>query len=741
MTLAPDATDVSLWAHPNAAASGVHALIIGISDYPHLLGGSGAQAAVTGGMGQLEVSARTAARVFDWLNRRGHVGGAPVASCRLLLAPRPGQDKTDVDALTLGHYDDALFTSIRDAAEAWEDALTKGGQSGAPNVAFFFFSGHGVEHLASPALLAQDVLNPSTNRGARAAVSFDSVWRAVKTYGIDRAFFFVDACRNAPDIVRTLNLVGEELLQPAHYSTRAADALLWLQATRAGEFAYQPPVGDASIFGRALLEGLEGLPPDHTPYDRTSVPWRLVFEGLESHVQQRVLDLLREHSTTLIQPVEPGGYPYKPKTLVAEKAPQVPAVLPRSVQPSPPPQPAASPHTGAVPPRLPGDLSLAGVVDAPTFDLLTRRSDSILKTFDNVSRDKLYGGPFIFEISGAVSEADLLDGRALSDFNVMHRVFDSESMTHPWIDSLVLLDADTHAPAPRDALHLVGARAERGENALTAWIDVHVAPARGKALWIQVGGDESLRAHAVVVPRDLNFPMPVRLDVSFQRNANPKEWRWAIDSFTARIAPPNDMPVEAEEVWRPMWDIQRLNNLVNLGSAVRAAADFNVLEQTLRVKEESPVAAALAAALLLRAGALDQLHEWPRNLAKRYSWLPDGAALWAETLLQRVELGTLESSLINEARASFEELASRGPPLLSPVLVLAARRLSFWKQQRKERHLNLACEKIEKAAQYWVPGGMFVAFSGDVAELSPAAQLGRKAPVQTAAARSRRMAG
>ena len=61
-----------------------------------------------------------------------------------------------------------------------------------------------------------------------------------------------------------------------------------------GEFAYQSPVGHASLFGRALLEGLEGLPPDHVPYDRASVPWRLLFQGLEGHVQQRVAELLRD---------------------------------------------------------------------------------------------------------------------------------------------------------------------------------------------------------------------------------------------------------------------------------------------------------------------------------------------------------------------------------------------------------------------------------------------------------------
>src|SRR3954462_11143541 len=96
-----------LWLHPDNITIGAHALVIGISDYPHLDGTSD-----VGGLTKLEVSAPPAAKVFDWLRRRGSIAGAPLASCRLLLAPVPGE-KTEGDILTGGWYADCTFATLR----------------------------------------------------------------------------------------------------------------------------------------------------------------------------------------------------------------------------------------------------------------------------------------------------------------------------------------------------------------------------------------------------------------------------------------------------------------------------------------------------------------------------------------------------------------------------------------------------------------------------------------------------
>ena len=303
MPLNPASADESLWAAATQPTAGVHAVIVGISDYPYLEDGSAppnARAPKNGGLKQLEVSALTAARVFAWINEAGEIAGAPVATCRLLLAPRAAE-KAEVDGLTAGHYAAADFASLRGALEAWGDCIYAGGGAAGTNIAFFFFSGHGVEHLASPALLAQDILNPRAAGGANKAIALESLSRAVKTFGIDRGLFLVDACRDAPTLAMTLNIVGEDILKPNAYPTKRPDALLSLQSTSSGAKAYQVPGEPATIFGQAVLEALDGQPPSYAPYDTTADPWRLLSGICESHVKQRVRELLARHSAVKIQ--------------------------------------------------------------------------------------------------------------------------------------------------------------------------------------------------------------------------------------------------------------------------------------------------------------------------------------------------------------------------------------------------------------------------------------------------------
>src|SRR5262249_9372717 len=184
------------------------------SDYPHLDGGNpGPRASDTGGMGQLEVCAVSAARVFDWLRTRERVAGAPLATCRLLLAPRAGE-KAEVDTLTNQWYGGADFQSIRTATNAWGDDVHRSGASTGSTVAFFFFSGHGLEHIASPSLLARDILDPSTPRGRRNALAFEPLLQAIRTYGVDNALFFADACRNAPELAKRLSILAAIVLEP-----------------------------------------------------------------------------------------------------------------------------------------------------------------------------------------------------------------------------------------------------------------------------------------------------------------------------------------------------------------------------------------------------------------------------------------------------------------------------------------------------------------------------------------------
>jgi hypothetical protein len=523
--------------------------------------------------------------------------------------------------LTSAAYAPADYVSVRAAIEAWGNDIFAGAAEPGPNVAFFFFSGHGTEHMASPALLTKDILNPRSPGGARKAVAFLSLCQAVKTYGIDRALFFVDACRDVPGVARTLNIVGEDILSPYAYPLRSHDALLCLQSTKAGGSAYQVPGSPATIFGQAVIDALDGPPPSYRPYDTTVFPWRLVFKELESHVKQKVRELLAKQTATLIQSVVPYGDPYDGDMLVAQKQGLLPSGL-----------------FEGVPPQL--------------ANMIAARSADVLKGFT------VTHGPSNFPA-------------ALTDFSIMHDILGHEGTTDPWVDTLRILDVDTQEPV-FPAVILKEGRREQVGRTLTAWVDVLVAPAPGCAVWIGVGGKNDSPSLAVVIPRDLEVSTPVRLDVAFEKKRPYKPW--TMTAMSARLHDPAEAELPGvQQVWAGLWEVQRTEFLSDLSHAGTVAGELGVLRRAFAAELRSPVAAAIAGTVCIRCNALEQLHVWLPKLADEFPWLPDGAVLWVETLLRRDDLATSKLA----ARPQVTALGGKAPLRDDPAEV---RRLvaQFW---------------------------------------------------------------
>jgi hypothetical protein len=650
----------------------------------------------------------------------GEVAGAPIATCRLLLAPRP-DERAEVDQLTGGAYGAADFTSVRAATEAWGDSILAGGTEADSNVAFFFFSGHGTEYLGSPALLTSDILNPKSAGASHKAVALLSLCQAVKTYGIDRALFFVDACRDAPGVARRLHIVGEDILKPYADPPKSHEALICLQSTKSGGSAYQVPQAPATIFGQAVLDALEGPPPSHRPYDTAAVPWQLVFKNLESHVKQAVIRLLRNQTATLLQSVVPYGDPYHGEMLVAEK--QGPS--PQEAV-GPPPTTAAPPPLGS-PPSAP---EMAG---------------EILRDFKTSDANELS----VLRTQGAHDE--------LADFDMMHEIFGHEYLTIPWLERLKILDVETGQPVRPDSVQLLQGNSQELAGTFTAWVDVVIAPHPGQAVWISAGGSDDEPSFAVAIPRDINMPLPARLDIAL-RKAGPQ---WKIAGLSARIGDPSGLQAGPQSVWSALWDMQRQEILSNLAYAGLAARQLADLEGALMEKTRSPIAAMVATTVLIRCGALDQLHDWPLNLANWFEWLPDGPVLWAETLLRRDELARsrrsaagppatrpgqrrallddpaevrrlLQEPAYEEALVYFSKLADRGPPRLAATLGMAVRQMPFWKRvleiqavtDQAHRDLRDACEVVQRAAEYASPDGLFAGFVSRAGAFAPQDVLG-----------------
>lgn len=79
-------------------------------------------------------------------------------------------------------------------------------------------------------------------------------------------------------------------------------------------------------------------------------------------------------------------------------------------------------------------------------------------------------------------------------------------------------------------------------------------------------------------------------------------------------------------------------------------------------KVDDPYTAAIASYLLLRLGRYDRMHDWPRNLADWFDFLPDGCVIWARQLMHRVP------DKQNEIRDYLFKAVERGLPVYTEGL-------------------------------------------------------------------------
>lgn len=765
MTLQAVAGTPGLWRAGTADAAGLHALIIGISDYPYLSEGAAdprERAPDDGGLGQLEVSALSGALIFDWLRSVREVAGAPLASCRLHLAPRP-DELGRVQTIT-GHYGKADYASLRAAIDGWCDEMSLGGRSCAdPNVALFFFSGHGVEVAGSPAVLASNVLTQRTaDRGASHAIAIEALCTAVKTYDIDRALFLVDSCRDAPTAARLLHLVGDQSRRPADYPTRRVDAFNRLQSTASGLKSYQVADGDGTLFTQAALDGLKGgPPPDYMPYDIRESPWPLRLAAFEEHVRNKVIAILSKYNPLPLQFVELYGSPYQGTMLVAVKDGPPPGG--ESDDRGPPVELRDLEEKA----RLRADKFMAGVTSIAAEAIADLRSNN------HMGREAI----------------------DLTDTGVMHAIFRHEAITYPWIDNIRITDAETGDSSPY-AVSIIGAHSEEIGDQVGAWIDLVVRPkAEGGALWIGLGQEGEGSGFAVTVPRDSWSAIPVRLDILY-RNTGPG---WAPTRLSARLADPGSFNSLFPEIWSDLFRAQRLEALSDLASAARAIWNLDRRDEILTGEGVPALAALIAQDYLLRAGGSALLldSEAPARIGRDNPGLADASLLWGETLLQAdevlhfgeasiepmidgqpvsriidrfnevvalshdksenidvdallTEMGELQAKIdmvdgwtvqareairTNEREAAmhyFSDLSERGVPLLGSSLRFALRQADRWRIvdqsgllfDESAYRLRAALEYVDRAGKYAISGTGFARYAALEAVFNPAEMLG-----------------
>lgn len=253
-----------------AGTPGLHLLLIGVSDYAHLPGPDDPPGEGLAALKQLRSSALSALallRKIEALDAAGRLV-RPLATVRLLHSPSADELALEPELSTIGGAS-ALRLPIAEALTAWRDDVA----THRDNQALFYFCGHGVRRsLEESILLAADFLQPhmpklfnsfrlsNVRNGMCPGPSFPEVGRD--------QFYFIDACREKPDALDTLDTTETPKIFDAELGGLDDRRAPVFFATMTGGLAAGVPARP-TFFADALIWSL-----DHGSFGPTPLPGR-----------------------------------------------------------------------------------------------------------------------------------------------------------------------------------------------------------------------------------------------------------------------------------------------------------------------------------------------------------------------------------------------------------------------------------------------------------------------------------
>jgi hypothetical protein len=226
----------------------LHALVIGVADYPHLINGRGLLATNPLGLSQVSTPRHTAIEIAKWVSTNYNNTNCPLGSLEVLVSPGttfeaiPGQPTTET----------ATLQAIELAFNRWFARAS----ANPGNMAFFYFCGHGLQKL-SQYILPEDFGDPNYPDMWRNCIDFDAMRTGMGRCKAQTQIFFVDACRETPfGMLTQLGISGRSLCNADVTETANCSATYY--ATGQGKKAYGPDNGN-TYFSQAVLSCLNGV--------------------------------------------------------------------------------------------------------------------------------------------------------------------------------------------------------------------------------------------------------------------------------------------------------------------------------------------------------------------------------------------------------------------------------------------------------------------------------------------------
>jgi hypothetical protein len=594
---------IPVFQREGAGPVGTYALILGASKYPYLAGGSGDVAGQTYGLGQLAVSALTAYRFYEWIQSAYAFGSAPLKQCWLLLSPTEEELEVeprlaDFPAATMDNYVTAVsafFSALQQLSRPQTEACRT----------IFFFSGHGIQRTEGQlVLLPSDFLKPPL-RHIGDAIDARNLLLGLDAIPRGEDLFFVDACRLNPPEMAGLELTPRQVLQTRFTTAfNPARVASTVYAAASGVAAWQPktPRDGISCFGQALIEGLSRLsPPPWPTCGHSPGATHLQLIDLVRFMRSRISELLAKGNSVVPRPIELT--PFNELCVTELRAP---AAAPVRDFP-PPPVDFGGPGFGGPGEGVRG-WEPAGDAAAPAATPLDDERPDATATLKLDWKESEQPGGWSF-------------GLPQPETTALHDLFGHETVTKAWIGARFENIFGIGGPTP-----VVVERVRRGElgpHEKPPFLEIDFRPYGNEAQWAQLGKwneNEPLPQVGFVLPHGPGFEEPTfRLEMTHDL-----ERQWA---FELALSPASHgLLGRAAKLWQKFQDLEMSDMLKQI--------DVLAAKEVLQAKMSSPLAALVAASVLVRIGRGKERISWLSNLANFFPEFPDAVVFVAEVLRQ-----------------------------------------------------------------------------------------------------------
>ena len=232
---------------------GIHALIVGISHYPHLRGGAEPNARIDDlGLLQPDGAATSAYRMVRWLKDNESDLPLPLASCRFLASPSERERENIPEISEAGPC--TINDFVREASEWRARAMLSRN-----NITIFNFVGIGAQrNSVDDVLLLSDFgsdIGPLMRASATVGNLFYGMATTVDTMASTQ-LYFIDAGRSVPNWGQAFFKGTTDIFDVAIGPADSRTAVVFNSA-RPGSSAWLAK-GEGSLFSRDLLQGLDG---------------------------------------------------------------------------------------------------------------------------------------------------------------------------------------------------------------------------------------------------------------------------------------------------------------------------------------------------------------------------------------------------------------------------------------------------------------------------------------------------